>query len=421
MHAAMSQEKRIHLQELPSSSGHVARFTRIVDPANALRVQLKENLENECTPQELIQSWSPPRKCPKICKGKENDSAPFVLARRPRKKPEAERGLSWDNLPDELLLGIFYHLPLADLLRVSRVCRRWHCLAFDEFLWHGIDLTGKSLLAHPLHQALNAGVVALRCPRTFIGKPLLRDSCPFRLQHADFSNCTVSTTVVEDIIGHCHRLQNLSLEGLILSDQVMLSLAKNTELARLNLSGCSGFSAESLKEMLQHCSCLKELNLAWCSFKAEHIAAAVNNFPEGLTQLNLSGYRESLCGNDVEVLVKRCLNLTSLDLSDNVLLTADCFKYFLQLNSLQHLGLSRCYQINPASLIDFEKCHSLKTLEVFGIVQDVHLPVLWNSLPRIKINTCPFTTIARPTTGGKNNRNIWGIKCRLSYRGPFSF
>ncbi|KAG2466138.1 SKP2 protein, partial [Polypterus senegalus] len=376
---------RIHLQELPSSSGHVARFTRIVDPANALRVQLKENLENECTPQELIQSWSPPRKCPKICKGKENDSAPFVLARRPRKKPEAERGLSWDNLPDELLLGIFYHLPLADLLRVSRVCRRWHCLAFDEFLWHGIDLTGKSLLAHPLHQALNAGVVALRCPRTFIGKPLLRDSCPFRLQHADFSNCTVSTTVVEDIIGHCHRLQNLSLEGLILSDQVMLSLAKNTELARLNLSGCSGFSAESLKEMLQHCSCLKELNLAWCSFKAEHIAAAVNNFPEGLTQLNLSGYRESLCGNDVEVLVKRCLNLTSLDLRD------------------------------------FEKCHSLKTLEVFGIVQDVHLPVLWNSLPRIKINTCPFTTIARPTTGGKNNRNIWGIKCRLSYRGPFSF
>lgn len=37
--------------------------------------------------------------------------------------------LCWDTLPDELLLGIFSRLSLQDLLRTSRVCKRWHRLA----------------------------------------------------------------------------------------------------------------------------------------------------------------------------------------------------------------------------------------------------------------------------------------------------
>ncbi|MBN3274849.1 SKP2 protein, partial [Polyodon spathula] len=293
-------------------------------------------------------------------------------------------------------------------------------LGFDESLWYSVDLTGKALLAPALSQALSVGVVALRCPRTCIGIPSLKNLRSLRVQHLDLSSCTMSVAVLEDVIGRCCRLRNLSLEGLVLSDQVLICLAQNPELLRLNLSGCSGFSAHSLGEMLHHCTRLEELNLSWCEFTSDHVKAAVNNIPESVTQLNLSGYRQNLHIADVEVLVERCPNITNLDLSDSVLLTSDSFQHFCKLPALHHLALSRCYQIHPAALVDFENFPSLKMLEVFGILQDTSLPILTKGLPHIKINSCYFTTIARPTVGSKNSRDIWGISCRLTYRAPFT-
>ncbi|RXM95618.1 S-phase kinase-associated protein 2 [Acipenser ruthenus] len=241
--------ERKHLQELPSSSGNLPKWTQLQETKKTHKVPFEDNCENECTPQDLIQSWSPPQKRPRICNGKENEDVPFVLARRPRKKRESEAVISWDSLPDELLLRIFHGLPLVDLLKVSQVCKRWHRLAFDESLWHSVDLTRKALLAPALSQVLTAGVVALRCPRTCIGKPSLKN---------------------------------------------IRCLAQNPELLRLNMSGCSGFSAHSLGEMLHHCTRLDELNLSWCEFTSDHVKAAVNNIPESVTQLNLSGYRQNL-------------------------------------------------------------------------------------------------------------------------------
>lgn len=45
---------------------------------------------------------------------------PFLL-------PSAD--ISWDQLPDEVVLRIFFCLPLQDLVRISVVCKRWQRLA----------------------------------------------------------------------------------------------------------------------------------------------------------------------------------------------------------------------------------------------------------------------------------------------------
>ncbi|KAG9354052.1 hypothetical protein JZ751_012176 [Albula glossodonta] len=242
--------------------------------------------------------------------GKENEEIQFVLARRPRKRREST-GLSWDSLPDELLLGIFSCLPLQDLLRTSRVCKRWHRLVFDESLWHSVDLVGKAQVNMALQQVLTAGVLGLRCPRSLIGE--LR-----------FANAQ--------------------------------SLSKNPKMVRLNLCGCSGISPQSLSEMLQCC------------------------------------------------------------VSDSVHVTTDSFPVLQQLNSLNHLALSRCYQIHPAALIALEKFPKLKMLEVFGLVQDSYLPILSKGLPHIHINTCCFSSVARPTPAGRRDRAIWGMQCQLVFR-----
>lgn len=151
------------LQDLPCL-GHQGSMLSHRMTKRKSRDCLSEGLDTECTPTELIQQWSPRHKHQRLIgKGKENDSNQFVLARRSRRKKESlscrkplfcppsiscsvlfvavinsyfalfhifpSAGISWDHLPDELLLRILFYIPLQDLLRMSVVCKRWHRLA----------------------------------------------------------------------------------------------------------------------------------------------------------------------------------------------------------------------------------------------------------------------------------------------------
>ncbi|XP_077203099.1 S-phase kinase-associated protein 2 isoform X1 [Paroedura picta] len=414
---------RRHLQEIPDSGSNVTTsFTWAWDPSKTSELLLgmgvsvlNDKLANENTPQELLICVSPPPKRQKV-KDKE-----FVLARRPRLLREAAGGVSWDTLPDELLLGIFSYLTLADLLKVSQVCRRWHRLSMDESLWKSLDLTGRNLLPGVIGQLLPLGVTAFRCPRSCVGNPLFKTSRLLPVQHMDLSSSTIRVGDLQSILDRCQSLQNLSLEGLKLSSDILRKIAQNPSLMRLNLSGCSGFCTESLEAMLNSCSRLEELNLAWCDFTVDHVRTAVSHIPSTVIQLNLSGYRQNLLMSDVKTLLERCHHLVHLDLSDSVMLKPECFQYFCQLTYLEHLSLSRCYQIPPAALLELGEISTLKTLQVFGIVTPPSLQLLKATLPHIKINSSHFTTIARPTTGYKKNQEMWGIQCRLSLRHPAVF
>ena len=98
------------------------------------------------------------------------------------------QGVSWDSLPDELLLGIFSCLCLPELLKVSSVCKRWYHLAFDESLWQTVDLAGRNLYPDVVGRLLSRGVVAFRCPRSFMDQPLVEHFSSFCLQHLDLLN-----------------------------------------------------------------------------------------------------------------------------------------------------------------------------------------------------------------------------------------
>ncbi|XP_060985936.1 S-phase kinase-associated protein 2 isoform X3 [Dama dama] len=385
MHAFKTPEPadamhRKHLQEIPDQTSNVTTsFTWGWDSSKTSELLSgmgvsaleKEEVDSENIPQELLSNLGHPQSPPrKRLKSKGNDKD-FVIVRRPKLNRENFPGVSWDSLPDELLLGIFSCLCLPELLKVSSVCKRWYHLA------------------------------------------------PFRLQHLDLSNSVIDVATLHGLLSHCSKLQNLSLEGLRLSDPIIDNLAQNTNLLRLNLSGCSGFSESALKTLLSSCSRLDELNLSWCyDFTEKHVQVAVAHVSETITQLNLSGYRKNLQRSDVSTLVGRCRNLVHLDLSDSVMLKNDCFPEFYQLNYLQHLSLSRCYDIIPETLLELGDIPTLKTLQVFGIVPDGTLQLLKEALPHLQINCSHFTTIARPTIGNKKNQEIWGIKCRLSLEKP---
>ncbi|XP_004605604.3 S-phase kinase-associated protein 2 [Sorex araneus] len=415
---------RKHLQEIPDQSSNVATsFTwgwdsgKTSELLSGMGVSAleKEEVDSENIPQELLSNLSPP---PKRQKSKGNDKD-FVIVRRPKLNRESFSGVSWDSLPDELLLGIFSCLCLPELLKISSVCKRWYHLAFDESLWQTLDLSGKNLHPDVAGQLLSRGVVAFRCPRSFMDQPLVENFSPFRVQHMDLSNSVIEVSALLGLLSQCFKLQNLSLEGLRLSDAVVNNLAQNSNLLRLNLSGCSGFSEFALKTLLNSCCRLDELNLSWCfDFTEKHVQVAVAHVSETITQLNLSGYRKNLSRADLSTLVGRCPNLVHLDLSDSVMLKNDCFEEFYHLNYLQHLSLSRCYDIIPETLLELGEIPTLKTLQVFGIVPDGTLQLLKEALPHLQINGSHFTTIARPTISNTKNQEMWGIKCRLTLQKP---
>uniref|UniRef100_A0A3Q3G9T6 S-phase kinase-associated protein 2, E3 ubiquitin protein ligase n=1 Tax=Labrus bergylta TaxID=56723 RepID=A0A3Q3G9T6_9LABR len=318
-----------------------------------------------------------------------------------RRKIFIPLGISWDHLPEELLLRILFYLPLQDLLRMSRVCKRWNRLAFDESLWHSVDLEGLTHMGVALQQVLNIGVCRLRCPRSFpisLLSDLLSD-----VSALDLSSSIIPTSALESIISRCTQLEYLSLEGLQLSDAIISSLSKNTNLLQLNLSGCSGFSAPPLADMLKSCSRIERLNISWCDFSNDHVKSVVENLSSAVTQLNVSGYRESF----------------TLDGDDSTLLMADSFPILKQLKNLRHLSLSRCYHIHLAALTDLEQMFPLLSLlEVFGLLHDSQLSSLKKELPRISVNTRPFSSIARPTPacrpqGPVRDRAMWSRTCRL--------
>nr|XP_046230678.1 S-phase kinase-associated protein 2 [Scatophagus argus] len=380
---------------------------------------LSEGLDTECTPTELIQQWSPSHKHQRlISKGKENDGNQFVIGRRSRRKKESTSGISWDHLPDELLLRILFCLPLQDLLRLSTVCKRWHRLAFDESLWRSVDLEGLTHVDPALSQVLKTGVRRLRCPRSFVEELHFAGSGPLQIVEMDLSSSIIPTSALESIICRCRLLEYLSLEGLPLSDAIISSLSKNPNLLQLNLSGCSGFSAPALADMLKSCCSIEQLNISWCDFNSNHVKSVVDTVSSSVTHLNLSGYRENLTLDHVKVLVTRCPHIQTLDLSDSTLLMADSFAVLKQLKHLLHLSLSRCYHIHLAALNDLGKMvPTLYLLDVFGIVLNSHLASLKKEMPHVSINSRPFSFVARPTPASRLcDRTMWNRKCQLRFK-----
>uniref|UniRef100_A0A8C6QDJ9 S-phase kinase-associated protein 2 n=1 Tax=Nannospalax galili TaxID=1026970 RepID=A0A8C6QDJ9_NANGA len=391
---------RKHLQEIPDQSSNVTTsFTWGWDSSKTSELLSgmgvsaleKEEVDSENIPHELLSNLghpqSPPRKRLKS-KGSDKD---FVIIRRPKLNRENFPGkVEWPGLPSFLF---------------SRL---------DESLWQSLDLTGKNLHPDVTVRLLSRGVIP-----PYGASFLSSIFSSFRVQHMDLSNSVINVSNLHGILSQCSKLQNLSLEGLQLSDPIVNNLAQNENLVRLNLCGCSGFSESALKTLLSSCSRLDELNLSWCfDFTEKHVQMAVAHVSETITQLNLSGYRKNLQRSDLSTLIRRCPNLVHLDLSDSIMLKNDCFPEFFQLSYLQHLSLSRCYDIIPETLLELGEIPTLKTLQVFGIVPDGTLQLLREALPHLQINCSYFTTIARPTTANKKSPEIWGIKCRLTLQKP---
>lgn len=107
---------------------------------------------------------------------------------------------------------------------------------------------------------------------------------------------------------------------------------------------------------------------------------------------------------DIEELIRSCPNIIELDLSDCSVLTDKTILNILNLTKLEHLSLSRSYNISTLSYSELERMPRMEYLDIFSL-----LP---KSVPnKLKINKFLFSSIARPTIGNQSG-TIWGLRVR---------
>lgn len=118
--------------------------------------------------------------------------------------------------------------------------------------------------------------------------------------------------------------------------------------------------------------------------------------------------------SDVVELCRACPDLMELDLNDATLLTCHAVLHISKhLQQLEHLALSRCYHISPRTLSCLASLPRLQAVDCFGMLGDNPLQELKEKLQGVQVNSFPFSSIARPTTGLRRT-SIWGQRVRES-------
>ncbi len=335
---------------------------------------------------------------------------------RVQSRPSTAGPSYFASLPDELVIQILHWLPKRVLAHMALTCRRFSRLARDEVFWRRVDLGGRRLPPGVLGLLLLRGVTYLRCAKASFTSPVFLKPSKLissKLQFLDLSVSDLALSDLDLVLGSCQRLVKLSMESLKLSSRSLSLVSQNSNLSVLHLAMCSGVTAAEVTHLLQTCSQLKELNLAWTNLDAASVEAVCRNVNSSMERLNLSGCRDTLQDSLVVTLTRRCPRLLELDVSDAVRLTGKVIHVILtNLTRLESLSTSRCYSITPVAYLAAAESQSLRYLNVFGVMKDAAFKELRRRLGgRIDLNQFPFSSIARPTVGIRRT-SLWGNRVR---------
>ncbi|PFX30755.1 S-phase kinase-associated protein 2 [Stylophora pistillata] len=300
----------------------------------------------------------------------------------------------WMMFSDEIIMSIFGFLPKKAIVRCARVCKHWQRLVYDESLWHRVDMTKSNLLPGLLGKVLKRRTSVLRIAHAKVASPLCDDNAPFfpdvvplspkspnkslfNLRLLDATSCSFQEDTLLCLLMQSQKLTHVSLESCKVSTSILRAISELRNLEVLNLAMCTGVTITGI------CSLVK----------------------------GGKNCRSHFIDIGIKQLVKSCPQLTHLDLSDGVLLTTQSLEAILKLKHLVWLGVSRCYSLPPVSFSLFTKLKSLKTLQLFGLLNTEGVEVLKADLPNVNVNKSFFSCIARPV-GSRYSGKIWEVLCK---------
>ena len=152
------------------------------------------------------------------------------------------------DLPDELILKVLSYTETVDILRCGGVSKRIRTISNDNSLFQLVNLSGKIVKADFLDTVLNKGCKSLNLSASSMrgNLSLIQKS---QLTKLDLSNCQeISYDVLEELLGSCHSLENLSLKGLKMEQFSMVFLT--TESVGYRFVELSTHSQTSVQDLM---------------------------------------------------------------------------------------------------------------------------------------------------------------------------
>ena len=269
-----------------------------------------------------------------------------------------------DDLPDEVILNILGVLDIKGLLLCGQVSKRLRAIANDESLWLKVNLYHRKVPYDFIEKAAGNGCQYLglfACDIigfTGISKSSL---------NLKYLNVRGGCQGVLKLIQNCSSLQKLSAAHLILDHSVDFDfqyICQNRQtLQVLDLQGSKldfCYHTELVQDLLTNCAYLTELNISTYSvmlLDRDLIKALVDNLTPTILKVSLGG-QKNLQDEHVKKLVKRCNNITHLDLKYTSITKDSVDSIYEQLKtSLQKLRIK-----GSETHIDFAKLFLLKSM-----------------------------------------------------------
>ena len=280
----------------------------------------------------------------------------------------------FEDLPDEIILLIVSFLDIKGVLQCGQVSKRLRAISDDQSLWLKLNLYGREVPYGFIEKAIQNGCEYLNLGYCCVhgGEKL---EVPWKLKYLELSQSGDGEDLMaldQGVLENCHFLQKLAVENLQLDSDAIEQICQNGEtLQILSLEGCNlDFyqRSELIEKLLKKCPQLTELNIregnrgifSGNTLYDSHVSALVTNLTPDILKLNLAS-QQFVTDEHVYTLVRRCNNITELDLSFTDI-TNDSVKSIIKhLNRLEKLDVGST-EIDFSTLLQLKLIPTLKIL-----------------------------------------------------------
>lgn len=296
-------------------------------------------------------------------------------------------------LPDSVIIQIFSYLYYPSLVRNTRVCKRWHRLAYDPSLWKSVHLRDKHA------RKVEADTISRIIPR----KTNLISS-------VYLTNCAgVKDVSLEHIALHCPNLKKLFLDGCdLITDSSIFTLARNCNSLETVSIPLRKISEKALTSLVKSNPGVKAL-YAYSIAVTENTVKVISRGCPDLEKLivfeasledNQRSYTDALTDKMVRLLSNGCPKLKELTLRYNQVLVTDKSLSSLakKCRKLESFVIDYCDK--DGGITDFgvctiaQLCRNLKCLNISnGVITDVSLIVIADHLPCLEDLSLEFSEI----------------------------
>ena len=235
--------------------------------------------------------------------------------------------LNFQDLPDELVLKILSYSETKDLISYGQVSKRIRRISHDGTLWVTANLEKKIVKTELLEMILGKGCRTLNLSHsTIVGH--LSSNTKSQLNVLNFSHCECNVDenndVLEDLLFSCGFLQHLTVEDVLITPKMAVSICNNgktLQTLNLNSSFLKGLSNSTtpaysyLQELFKCCQELKEVNLDVYDengLSDDDLEILAKTISPNVEKLNLNS---SLVMDDhIKILISRCKKIKAMSI-----------------------------------------------------------------------------------------------------------